>query len=64
MLDGDRVIEKLCKVRRISMIGNAGGREFQFKSNLNLNAIQRLKKLNILLGSRLIGFDKLYKGLS
>lgn len=46
------------------MIGNAGGREFQFKSNLNLNAIQRLKKLNILLGSRLIGFDKLYKGLS
>lgn len=40
-----RVIEKeYFKVKRIRMAGNTGGREFQFKPNLKLNAVKRLKK--------------------
>lgn len=46
MLDGDNGYRKrIVQGKRIRMAGNAGGREFQFKPNLNLNAIKRLKKL-------------------
>lgn len=66
MLDGGKGYRKRAvQTMRIRTVGNAGSREFQFKSNLTLNAIKRRKKLkHPPLGFSFIGFEKLHKGLS